>query len=239
MACFTFDRCRIEIVPIVVGPHDGELHLLPVGSAQEALLELLMVEHHSFMPIPINHEDVDAGTGGEINLARRPGRISFVKRARNRLVVHAPERTFRLKVSLEPRLRMSHGFELGPPLPRKTSPWAGAWMPARKVVGHHLEGDPLQRDRGIHQVLHFLVGEVRHSGRRAPASQHFREGRWCLSRRSLVPRDSKSPRKAKPFPKKSFTLHKVLPLYVNEISKRLERFRLLERYHGAGALRVT
>jgi N-methylhydantoinase B/oxoprolinase/acetone carboxylase alpha subunit len=71
-------RLRIRVPEQWWGDYLAALSAVRIG--EQALLELLVIEHRAFVPVPIDHEGVDAGRRGQIDLARRPRRVGLVER---------------------------------------------------------------------------------------------------------------------------------------------------------------
>ncbi len=69
----------IPVVPyIVVGPHEVELHLVPVAGFQEALRESGFHPGAAVQPVPVEDEDIHPVRGGLVNLHLHHGRIGLV-----------------------------------------------------------------------------------------------------------------------------------------------------------------
>ena len=78
----------MDVGPIVIGPHQAELHPAVVGGLEIAQIEAAVEERAVVVVVPIEDEGVDGVVGGGVDLAGHHLRV--------RLVLVAPERHVRL-----------------------------------------------------------------------------------------------------------------------------------------------
>ena len=97
---------RVDIHPVVVGPHQRELHAVVVGRAEEAFVQPALEEGAVVVVIPIEQEDVDSVVGGRGDIACHGLRVGFI--------LVAPDRHAWLAMAGEARLGALDQLPLGP-----------------------------------------------------------------------------------------------------------------------------
>ena len=98
------DRIVPSFVHVVVRPHDEELHLAVVRCPEKALVERILEEGTSLVPVPVVDEDVDPVRNRRVDLLRDVSRIGLVR--------VAPHGLARLFVSSPLRLRLPDALPL-------------------------------------------------------------------------------------------------------------------------------
>ncbi|MPM94878.1 hypothetical protein SDC9_142027 [bioreactor metagenome] len=96
----------MEVVPVVVGPHQRELEL-GVAAAEEPLVQRPL-EEGAFIPVPVEDEGIDAVRRRRIDFPAHHRRVG--------LVLITPERNLGLVVAGKARRGMLHQLPFGPAL---------------------------------------------------------------------------------------------------------------------------
>ena len=147
-------------LPVVVAPHERELHLVAVLRLEEALLDRLLLGFLAVVPVVVIEEDVDAGVGGERDLRRHVLRVAAGIVAAEGLEVD---------LAREPDHRILHERPFGlRPVPLLAEPLhtLRVLVPMRVIDRHHLnvlggQGDAQQRhQRESDQFLHCRVPTI-------------------------------------------------------------------------------
>lgn len=73
------------VFAVMVGPHQGELHPVPILRAKKPLLQGLLHGLHAAVPVPVVEKHVDAVVGGQVDLTGGPFRIALIEIAPCRL----------------------------------------------------------------------------------------------------------------------------------------------------------
>ena len=101
-------RGRMNLDPVVIGPHQPEADVVHVRGLQEPFVEATVQKRHAVVAIPVEQHHVDAVRRGGLDLTGHHGRVL--------LVGIAPQWDLGLVVPLEARLRLAHEFPLAPAL---------------------------------------------------------------------------------------------------------------------------
>ena len=161
---------RMDIDPVVVGPHAAELHALIVRRVEVALLQAPVEKGPVVVPVPVEDPVVEPVVGGRVDLLLHDLGIG--------LVLVAPRRHLGLHVSGEPRPGLLDQLPLRPPLA------VGLFVARVDVVVGKVVGPDLKRlgfrsvrgEAGLHRVQ-----PGRHGSRRAHAqSGRFEEFTSCV-----------------------------------------------------------
>ncbi len=127
---------RMDVHPVVVGPHQRELHAVVVRRAQEAFVQPSLQERAILVVVPIEQEDVDPVIGGRGDLARHGLRVGFI--------LVAPGRHARLAMAGEARLGALDQLPFGPARPVR-----GLVARVDVVVGEVVAGDGVVLGHGF------------------------------------------------------------------------------------------
>ena len=125
----------MDVRPVVVRPHQGELHPVAVRRGEESPIQRPVQKEAVFVGIPVKKEDVDAMVRRRVDLARHHGRIRFV--------AIPPQRHARLAVAGEARLRLANELPLGP---------VRALLPCVSRIARVIVAEIIRRHRGRHRV---------------------------------------------------------------------------------------
>src|SRR5208282_3560604 len=99
-------RVGLDVIPVVVGPHQREFQSLPIGGIQISLVERGVQEGAIVVVIPVKDKRIDAVVGGGVNLFGHHLRIGFI--------AVSPERDLWLIVPGETRLGIFDQFPFAP-----------------------------------------------------------------------------------------------------------------------------
>ena len=144
------------VVPLVVAPHERELHAVAVGRLQKPLLQRLLLRDLPVVPIVVVEEHVDAGVRGKRDLLRHVLRVGLVEVAgirHHRLLVVGIERTgvlherplallplvgaeplVALRVLVPVRVEHAHALHLPRPRPQRRQREQGGYQRAPRHV---------------------------------------------------------------------------------------------------------
>ncbi len=149
----------MDVHPVVVGPHQRELHAAVVRRAEEALVQPTLQERAILVVVPIEQEDVDPVVGGRGDLARHGLWVGFI--------LVAPSRHARLVMAGEARLGALDQLPLGPARAVR-----GLVARVDVVVGEIVAGDGVIFGHGFLEIIDSSVRRSKHL--------HFADRPWDL-----------------------------------------------------------
>lgn len=71
-------QARVDVEPVVVGPHEAEFELVDVRGSQEAVIQAVFEKRAVIVVIIVEDEVIDAVRGGVFDLLRHNGGVRFV-----------------------------------------------------------------------------------------------------------------------------------------------------------------
>ncbi len=69
----------MDVVPVVIGPHEGKGHARTVGRLEEAVVQAMLKVGAVLVVVPVVKERGDAVVGGQIDLLGGPLGVGLVK----------------------------------------------------------------------------------------------------------------------------------------------------------------
>ena len=123
---------RLDVQPVMVRPHKGELEPFMVGRLQKSTVNRTIQKWTVVVVIPVEEEGADAVVGGSVDFIGHDRRISFV--------LVAPQGHVRLEVSGKSRLGIPDQFPFRPVRALGLHVARVAGMVIAKVITDHGDG---------------------------------------------------------------------------------------------------